>query len=145
MVLEEFNNGFALTEPVGNHVDWYDGGAGPAVNSGIGVAGSVGLAPAANIFTWETHPFNWNDPEFRGVIFQMDFQTDGNGNFDDDRIGWMTTNTSFDSVNFFGVQLDSTEDGGIVSYWRDSSGNRVQEPIVPVAVMEAQHLVPLPR
>ena len=105
---EDFDSGFALTQTVGAHADWYDDGGGPVVTEGSGVAGSVGLAPAIDIFTWTAHPFSWNTTEFRGVIFQMDFQSDSNAKFDDDRIGWMTTDSNVDSSNFFGVQLDNS-------------------------------------
>ena len=63
--------------------------------------------------------------------FQMDFKTDANGDFDDDRIGWMITDTSAVSSEFFGVQLDHP-DGGIVTYWRDSADVRIQTPIAPL-------------
>ena len=142
-VCEDFEDGFTLGQTVGTHADWFDGGNGPVVNAGIGVAGSVGLAPASAIFTWVDQPFDWNDPEFQGVIFQMDFQTDGSGQFDDDRIGWMITDSDVSSTNFFGVQLDHT-DGGIVTYWRDSSDTRIQDPIVDLTALPGQYLVSLP-
>ena len=116
-----FDTGYTLGQVVGAHADWFDAGAGPVVTSGNGLAGSVGLASANDIFTWTARPFNWNSSEVAGVNLQMDFQTDGSGDFDDDRMGWIITNTSVDSTNFFGVQLDTVEDGGIVTYWRDSS------------------------
>ena len=134
-IYEGFESGFTLGQPVGTHADWYDGGSGPVVTSGIGVAGSVGLAPASAIFTWTAKPFNWNDSEFRGVNFQADFQTDGGGQFDDDRIGWMVTDSDTGSENFFGVQLDHV-DGGIVTYWREGA-DRIQTPIVPLTALTA--------
>ncbi len=102
------------------------------VTNANGVAGSIGLAQATNIFTWTAHPFNWNAADFQSVTVQADFKTDASGYFDDDRIGWMTTSTSVDSTNFFGVQLDNVSggDGGIVTYWRNAAGDRVQTPIV---------------
>ena len=51
-ICEDFESGFTLTQPVGNHADWYDGGSGPIVTSGNGVVSSIGLAPASAIFTW---------------------------------------------------------------------------------------------
>ena len=135
-VCEDFDSGFTIGQPVGNHADWYDGGAGPTVTSGNGVASSVGLAPAANIFTWNAQPFNWNDTAFQSVNFKMDFQTNASGQFDDDRMGWMTTSNSTDSNNNFGAQLDHA-DGGIVTYWRNSSGTRIQTPIVALPTLTA--------
>ena len=132
-----FDTGFTIGQTVGAHADWYDGGAGPVVTSGNGLGASVGLAPAANIFTWTNRPFNWNSPDLAGITLQMDFQTNASGQFDDDRMGWMTTDTSVDSINTFGVQLDTTEDGGIVTYWRDSNDVRVQTPIVPLSTLPA--------
>ena len=119
---------------IGSYDGWYDGtgGSGPVVTSGIGIGGSLGLAPGSAIFTWTDHPFNWNDPDVTAVKVGMDFQTDGSGQFDDDRIGWMITDTDVDSSNIFGVQLDHS-DGGIVTYWRDSSDTRIQDPIVPLS------------
>jgi hypothetical protein len=129
-IREAFNSGFALTQNVGAHADWYDDGGGPVVTGGSGVGGSVGLAPAMNIFTWTAHPFSWNATEFRAVIVQMDFQSDSSAKFHDDRIGWMTTDSSVDSTNFFGIQLDNLQNGGIATYWRDGSGTLIQTPIV---------------
>jgi len=131
-VCEDFESGFTLGQPVGTHAEWFDGGGGPDVNSGIGLVGSNGLAPANNIFTWTEHPFDWNDPAFVAIDFQMDFQTDSSGEFDDDRIGWMITDSDIGSTNLFGVQLDHS-DGGIVTYWRDSSDTRIQTPIVALS------------
>ncbi|GEM_PF-1676346 len=133
---ESFDTGFTLGQPVGNHVDWYDNGGGPVVTSGNGLVGSTGLAPAVNIFTWTAQPFNWNDPAFQSINFQMDFQTNGSGQFDDDRLGWMTTDSSVSSDYIFGVQLDHS-DGGIVTYWRDSGGTRIQTPIVALPTLPA--------
>ena len=124
---------------IGSYAGWYDGGSGPVVTAGNGVAGSVGLAPAANIFTWTAHPFNWNASDFQGIALQADFKTDASGYFDDDRLGWMTLNNSTDSANIFGVQLDNVSggDGGIVTYWRDSAGTRIQTPIVTLGALSA--------
>jgi len=82
---EDFESGYSLGEKIGTHPDWYDGGNGPTVGSGIGVAGSVGLTEASAIFNWTALPFNWN--EVTKVIIGMDFQTDGSGHFNDDRCG----------------------------------------------------------
>jgi hypothetical protein len=131
---ESFETGFTIGQVVGAHADWFDSGTGPVVTSGNGLGGSVGLAPGSSIFTWTAtaNRFDWNAPELAGITLQMDFQTDANGDFDDDRMGWMTTDSSADSVNIFGVQLDTTDDGGIVTYWRQGT-TRIQTPIVPLS------------
>ena len=128
---EGFETGYTLGQTIGTHADWFDAGAGPVINAGVGVTGSRGLAAATDIFTWLAHPFQWNDPDLAVANFQMDFKTDANGEFDDDRIGWMITDTSAISSEFFGVQLDHP-DGGIVTYWRDSADVRIQTPIAPL-------------
>ena len=129
-----FQEGFDAYTPgstIGTYGDWYDGGGGPVVTDGNGVAGSVGLGSAANIFTWTAHPFDWNDPNILGVTIGMDFQTDASGQFDDDRLGWMIAANSIDSADIFGVQLDHP-DGGIVTYWRQGA-TRIQDQIVPLS------------
>jgi hypothetical protein len=134
---EDFDSGFTLTQTVGAHAEWYDDGGGPVVTGGSGVSGSVGLAPGIDIFTWTAHPFIWNTTEFRGVIVQMDFQSDNSAGFNDDRIGWMTTESNVDSSNFFGVQLDNSQGGRIVTCWQDSSGTPIQTPIVGLTGIKA--------
>ena len=106
------------------------------VTSGIGLTDSVGLTPASNIFTWIEYPFNWNAENFSAITFSMDYQADASGQFDDDRMGWTVSDSSVSSANQFGVQLDHS-DGGIVTYWRDSTGTRIQEPIVSLPDLAA--------
>ena len=105
-ICEDFETGFTLGQPVGTHAEWFDSGSGPVVTSGNGLLGSIGLAPGSSIFTWTEYPFDWNDPAFQSINFDMDFQTDGSGQFDDDRMGWMIADDDATSTNFFGVQLD---------------------------------------
>jgi len=133
-VCEDFDAFSPLGNSIGSYSGWYDGGSGPVVNAGLGLLGSVGLDPASAIFTWSAHPFDWDDPSLPSITFQMDFQTDNSGNFDDDRLGWMITKTSTDSSNFFGVQLDHS-DGGIVTYWRNSNNERVQSTIAALSTL----------
>jgi len=133
---EDFESGFTGA-PVGTHADWGPTGAGPTATTGSGVAGSVGLPPDGEVFNWTIHEFDRNDPGFPGqVILGMDYSTTSGGVFDDDRLVLITSNTTSSSANF-GVQLDNT-DGGIVTYWRDSSGNRIQDPIVPLASLNLE-------
>ena len=120
LVCENFD-AFTPGSRIGTYTGWFDGGNGPLVTSGIGVASSVGLDDANNIFTWTAHPFDWTAPDFVGVNLQADFQTDGSGHFDDDRVGWMITDTSAGSDNIFGVQMDPGGTGAsgynIEAYW----------------------------
>ncbi|HET6274103.1 MAG TPA: metallophosphoesterase, partial [Bacteroidota bacterium] len=115
------------------HPEWRDGTGGPTVNAGIGVNGSNGLTNADSIFTWEAIPFSWNASSFQGAVFQMDFQSSATAPFlDDDRIGWMITNTTAASVNFFGVQLDPDAAGtgqNIEMYWDNQSNTNVRTTI----------------
>ena len=118
LVCEDFESGFAIGDTVGAHADWFDDGGGPVVTSGIGVSGSIGLAAAGNIFTWTGEPFWWNANGLVSVTFQMDFQTDGEGHLDDDRIGWMIVDDDVGSSNIFGLQCDPGGSGyNIEGYW----------------------------
>jgi len=134
LICETFD-AFTVGNTVGTHADWYDGGGGPVVNASGGVASSQGLDPANNIFTWVAHPFDWNAADFNSVHLQADFQTDASGYFDDDRMGWMISDSSTSSTDIFGVQLDHS-DGGIVTYWREGT-TRIQDPIVPLSALSA--------
>ncbi len=122
LTCETFDS-FTVGTTVGSHADWYDGGSGPVVNASGGVASSQGLGPATSIFTWVAHPFDWNAADFQSVQLQADFQTDASGHFDDDRIGWMTSDSSTSSNNILGVQMDPGGGGyNIEAYW---DGNTV--------------------
>jgi len=124
---EDFES-YSPGQKIGTYPGWYDGGNGPTVNSGIGVVGSVGLSQASAIFNWTDHPFNWN--EVTKVIIGMDFQTDKNGHFDDDRCGWTINSGSVDSSNFFGVQMDPGGSGyNIEGYW-DGVGSADRRPSI---------------
>ncbi len=118
MVCETFESGFSLGQIIGSHLDWFDGGIGPVVNAGIGSAGSTGLTPGSNVFIWAAHPFDWTAPDFQGVTLQMDFQTNEEGKFNDDRVGWTINSADFNSDYVFGVQLDPGGiDQNIEAYW----------------------------
>jgi hypothetical protein len=67
----------------------------------------------------------------------MDFQSDSNAKFYDDRIGWIITDGDVDSTNFFGVQLDNSQNGRIVTHWQDGSGTLIQTPIVGLTEIKA--------
>ena len=133
--------GSALGQVVGNHAEWYDSGAGPVVNSGIGLVRSIGLAPACAIFTWIEYPFDWNDPAFESITFNMDYQTDASGYFDDDRVGLDDYRFRCNlrqllrrPVRYCTAQCG---DGGLVTYWRDDGDVRIQTPIVPLGALSS--------
>ena len=133
---ESFDS-FTAGSKIGTYPGWYDGGAGPVVTGGIGLTSSVGLTPASNIFNWTANPFDWNAEDFSSITFSMDYQTDSSGQFDDDRMGWIVSDTSTSSADQFGVQLDSS-DGGIVTYWRLEDGTtRIQTPIVEFTTLSS--------
>jgi hypothetical protein len=103
----DFDSGYILDQELRIHADWFyeQEHSGPRPTSGAGVAGSIGLSNGESIFTWVARPFYWNAPEFLGASLQMDFQADASGHLEDDRIGWMISDTDDDSSNFFGVRL----------------------------------------
>ncbi|MEE8308347.1 MAG: alkaline phosphatase, partial [Gammaproteobacteria bacterium] len=126
---------------IGEAADWTDGGSGPVVTAGAGVAGSVGLAPGSNIFTWTALPFDWNAADLQGVTISLDLQTDDSGEYDDDRIGWMITDSSTSSSNIFSVQMDPGGDGAsgqnIEGYWDGVNGADRRPSIVNLPVLTA--------
>jgi hypothetical protein len=136
---EDFESGFTTGQTIGAHPDWFDAGAGPVVTSGIGVAGSIGLAPGTDVFTWTAHPFDWSAAGFISAEFSLDFETDASGQLDDDRVGWMITDASADSSNFFGVQLDPGGAGpsglDIEGYWDGPTTADLRPSIVDVPVL----------
>jgi len=106
------------------------------------VAGTNGVNYAPGVskqLNWMGHPFAWSDLAIGNkIITRMDFQTDSNKQFDDDRTGWVTSGGLDNSSYHFATQLDNTDGGGggrIVTYWRDvyGAGNRVQNSIVSYA------------
>ncbi len=118
------------------HPEWRDDGSGPTVNTALGTGSSKGLTNAVDIFTWEAIPFNWNATSFQGAVFQMDFQSSAAAPFlDDDRLGWMITNTTAASVNHFGVQVDpiaANTTQNIEAYWDNQSNVNVRDTIVNI-------------
>ena len=135
LTCETYETGFTIGQTIGSHADWYDGGSGPIITTGNGVADSIGLAPGTAIYNWTAHPFNWNASNFSKFIAQQDFKSNGSGQFDDDRLSWTTVPESTSSSNEFGVQLDSTN-GGIVTYWLNSS-TRINDVIAELTGIKA--------
>ncbi len=111
VICEDFEAGFTIGQPVGNNGEWFDDGGGPVVTAGAGVAGSVGLAPSPNIFIWTANEFDWSSKTLSSVVVQLDLQTDGSGVLDDDRVGWMISDSSVNSDLIFGVQVDPSGGG----------------------------------
>jgi hypothetical protein len=51
------------------------------------------------------------------VAMSLDFQTDANGKFDDDRVGWtITPDASTSTPSQLALQLDNNQEGGMVFY-----------------------------
>ncbi len=138
---EPFETGFTLGVDVGEHEDWYDDDAnsfGCDVTAGAGVAGSVGLTYGGRIFTWIAHPFNWNDPGLESIVLQMDFMTNDNGGFDDDRIGWMIADNSVADEDMFAVQLEPYGHGyNIEGYWDGPTSGDRRPSIVELPTLSA--------
>lgn len=143
--VEDFN-AFTVDQAVGSHAGWYDGSpsSGPVVRAGNGVPSSGGTATqgldaSGTVFTWSAHPFVWSDPTLEAVILGMDFRSDANGQFDDDRVCW-NINQSTDSRYNFGVQLDNASGAyAVTTYWRGNIANddpRVQDPIVSLTAIQ---------
>lgn len=137
---ETFDSGFTGA-PVGSHADWGPDGAGPTATAGSGVAGSVGLPSNNLIFTWTAHPFDWSTDVAVGdaVVVQMDFQTDGSGRFDDDRVGWMIGMPTTSSSNIMSVQMDPGGAGAsgynIEAYWDGVGGADKRNSITDLPVL----------
>lgn len=141
---ETFDTGFTGAA-VGDHADWGPAGAGPTATDGSGVNGSVGLPHHGNIFTWTAHPFDWSTDVAAGdyVVVNMDFKTDDQGRFDDDRVGWMINMPTTSSSNIMSVQMDPGGTGAsgynIEGYW-DGVGGADKRPSIadlPVLSNEA--------
>jgi hypothetical protein len=137
LVCETFDS-FTAGSRIGTYAGWFSDNNGPLVTAANGVAGSTGLGTGSAIFNWTDHPFNWNAADFQSIIFQGDFQTNGSGQFDDDRLSWTINGTNTSSNNQFGVQLDHPN-GGIVTYWSNvMGGSKINDVIVPAAELGTQ-------
>jgi len=110
--------------------------------AGGGVAGTNGVNNAPGVskqLNWMGHPFTWAALATGDkIITRMDFQTASDGQFDDDRTGWVTSDNLDSSSYHFATQLDNTDGGGggrIVTYWRTvyGAGSRVQNSIASYA------------
>ena len=115
---------------------WTDTGGGTAYKtvSGGGVGGSQGISTGAGStqINWTGHLWNWGTDVAVGasVVVGMDFQANGSGQFDDDRVGWVVASDASSSSSHFGVQLDNAA-GGLETYFRNNiNGTRVSQTTV---------------
>lgn len=116
---------------------WTDsGGNSYKTVAGGGAGGTQGINSGTGSYqiNWTSHPWDWGTLAVGDkVIARMDFQANGSGQFDDDRVGWITQTgsqqaASAQSSYHFAVQLDNTDNtapGGLGTYFRDNSGARV--------------------
>ncbi len=97
------------------------GGGGAGGTQGISINSS-----GSHQINWTGHAWDWGTSVAVGesVVVGMDFQANGSGQFDDDRVGWVVASGATSSSYHFGVQLDNTA-GGLETYFRDLSGGRV--------------------
>ena len=128
-VTEDFNL-YTAGSTIGTYPGWFVDGDGPVVTDGIGCGGSTGLASSGTIFTWTDHPFDWTDPDFVGVRLWGSFKTNDTGLLDDDRVGWMTTDSNSSSDNIFGVQVDPESGAMRLEAYFDGTGTADQRPVI---------------
>ena len=110
-----------------------------------GAGGTVGVnqGGGSQQMNWTAHPWNWGTSVAVGesVVVGMDFQANGSGQFDDDRVGWVLASNAGSSSSHFGVQLDNSDNGspgGLGTYFRDNSGGRVlNAKLIPWATLGA--------
>jgi hypothetical protein len=75
------------------------------------------------------------DPSF-ALSISMDFQTDGSGFFNNDRVGWMISNIEDAAANNFGIQMDPGVSGyNIEGYWDDATGVHQEPSIVDLPAL----------
>jgi hypothetical protein len=129
-VCESFESGYTLGAELRTHPDWfYEAWAsGPKPTAGIGVAGSIGLSEGDRPFTWIAHPFDWNAPDFLGVSVWMDFQSDATGHVNEDRVGWVFSNTS--CTDPFAVQLYPGGTSHVIQGYWDGVGGPDRTPTI---------------
>ena len=109
---------------------WTDtGGNNYQIVAGAGVAGTQGVnqGGGSNQMNWTGYPWDWATLAVGDkAIARMDFQANGSGAFDDDRVGWVLASGASSSSYHFAVQLDNP-DGGLQTYFRNLSGSRVYQ------------------
>jgi hypothetical protein len=134
---------YAASSLVDGQGGWTDTGTTKSYQTvaGGGAGGTQGInnSPSgSNQINWTAHPWNWANLSVGDrVIVSMDFQANGSGQFDDDRVGWVDAANASSSSWHFGVQLDNTDaGGGLVTYYRTSSTNP-KNSIIPWANLGA--------
>jgi len=107
-----------------------NGGSNYTIVAGGGVAGTNGVSTnvtGSYQINWTGHPWDWGTLAVGDqVIARMDFQANGSGLFDDDRVGWVLASNPDSSSHHFAVQLDNSA-GGLETYFRNLSGSRVYQ------------------
>jgi hypothetical protein len=127
---------YAAGSYVNGQGGWTDTGSTTyQIVGGGGAGGTRGItynSSGSHQINWTGHPWDWADLSVGDkVIARMDFQANGSGQFDDDRVGWVVASGATSSSYHFGVQLD-TPNGGLQTYFRDNSGNRFdQRSVIP--------------
>jgi hypothetical protein len=113
-------DGFTAGSSVGQSSAWSNFSGEPTVVAAGGPDGSKGLSNGSAVFNWTAHPFSWTNDVAAGakVVLKMDFQTDANAAFDDDRMSWTLNAGSSSSSQEFGAQLDNYSGVCIYAYWR---------------------------
>ncbi|MCY2931103.1 MAG: PEP-CTERM sorting domain-containing protein [Planctomycetota bacterium] len=126
--IDNFNS-YTLGSYLNGQGGWTDtGGNNYMIAAGV-TGNGVNQGGGSNQMNWTGHAWNWGDLGVGDkVIARMDFQANGSGQFDDDRVGWVLASGATSSSYHFAVQLDNTDNvapGGLGTYFRDNSGNRV--------------------
>ncbi len=141
-VCESFDTGWSDGARIDN-ANWFSNNAGPTIEQNEGVASSWGLGNSGTMFIWRTQAFHWSDPYFTGVVAQLDFETSATAQFDDDRVGWQTTNSDTNSDYAFGVQMDNS--GGhlrIEGYWDHVYGSSDDDGRPEIVSLDSAGLLP---
>lgn len=136
--LESYAAGSALngqggwSESTGSTYYTIAGGGGAGGTKGLSNSG--GGSQQAN---WTAHPWDWGTLAVGDkAIARMDFQANGSGGFDDDRVGWVLASGAGSSSYHFGAQLDNA-DGGLVTYLRPYAGGNPKNILIPTATLAA--------
>jgi len=109
------------TDTSGGNNYRFVGGGGAGGTQGVNQGGG------SNQMNWTAHPWDWATLAVGDkAIARMDFQANGSGQFDDDRVGWVLASNAGSSSYHFAVQLDNP-DGGLQTYFRNLSGTRVNQ------------------
>ena len=130
---EDSFDGYAAGSAVNGQGGWSQSNSGTTYRvvggGGAGGTNGVSIPDGSHQLNWTGNAFDWGTLAVGDkVIARMDFQANGSGQFDDDRVGWVLASNPDSSSYHFGVQLDNTDNGapgGLVTYFRDNVGTRV--------------------